>query len=87
MRIAAYAILTIMSVGMAAPARAQTYDPDWPICMQVFGKEVDYFDCTFTSLPQCKATASGRNAMCVINPYYAPRGGAERNVRQQRRAN
>ena len=86
MRIAAFAILTMMTVWMAAPARAQTHDPDWPICMQVFGREVDYFECTFTSLPQCKATASGRNAMCVVNPYFAPRGPA-RNDRRQRRVN
>lgn len=82
MRIAAYAILTIVSVWTAAPARAQTYDPAYPVCMHVFGKEVEYYDCTFTSLPQCAQTASGRQAMCVINPYYAARGPAERRQRR-----
>ena len=30
-----------------------------------------YYECTYTSLPQCNASASGRSAQCVINPYYA----------------
>jgi hypothetical protein len=30
-----------------------------------------YYECSYTSLPQCKASASGRAALCVINPYYA----------------
>ena len=86
MRIAAYAILTIVSAWTAVPARAQTYDPDWPVCMHVFGREVEYFECTFTSLPQCNASASGRNALCIVNPYYAARAPAE-NVRRPRRVN
>ena len=86
MRIAAYAILTIASIWTAAPVQAQTYDPDWPVCLHVFGKDVEYYECTYTSLPQCNATASGRHAMCVMNPYYAPRGRVE-NARRQRRVN
>ena len=31
----------------------------------------DYYDCSFTSLPQCHASASGRSASCDLNPYYA----------------
>jgi hypothetical protein len=54
-----------------APARAQTYDPNYPVCLQVYQSMVDYyFDCSYTSMAQCAASASGRNAECVINPYY-----------------
>ena len=28
-------------------------------------------DCGFTSYQQCQATASGRAAMCEINPFFA----------------
>jgi hypothetical protein len=66
-------MLTLMAIGAvsaAAPARAQTYDPDYPVCLQVYGP-VGYFDCRFTSLPQCAASASGRPAGCVVNPYQA----------------
>lgn len=59
-------------VSLAAPATAQTYDPKYPVCLQVFQSMVDYyFECGYTSMPQCQASASGRNASCVVNPYYA----------------
>jgi hypothetical protein len=28
-------------------------------------------ECSYTSLPQCNASASGRSAQCVVNPYWA----------------
>lgn len=73
MRNAALAILTIATLWTAAPARAQTYDPAYPVCLHVFGKEVEYFECSYTSMAQCNQSGSGRQAMCEINPYYAGR--------------
>ena len=59
-------------VPFAVPARAQTYDPKYPVCLQVYDDMTHfYFDCSFTSMPQCAASASGRYAQCVVNPYYA----------------
>lgn len=56
----------------AAPVRAQTYDPKYPVCLQVYQGFVDYyFECGYTSMAQCQMSASGRAASCVINPYYA----------------
>jgi Protein of unknown function (DUF3551) len=72
MRISALAFLAISTVLTAAPARAQTYDPSYPVCLQVYGKDT-YIECYYTSLPQCAATASGRSASCVVNPYFAGR--------------
>jgi len=72
MRISVLLLLALGTIGMAAPARAQTYDPNYPVCLQVYQSMVDYyFECGYTSMPQCQASASGRNASCVINPYYA----------------
>lgn len=74
MRALALTILAAATVLVAASARAQTYDPRYPVCMHVFGGFKgggDYYDCSFTSVPQCQASASGRGAMCLINPYYA----------------
>lgn len=67
--------LTIL-VTMVAPARAQTYDPKYPVCLQVFTGRMDYyFECGYTSMAQCQMSASGRAASCVVNPYYAgPKG-------------
>jgi len=70
MRIPALAILAIAAASAATPAQAQTYDPNYPVCLQVYGR-INYFECSFTSLPQCNMSASGRPAQCVINPYYA----------------
>lgn len=56
------------------PSRAQTFDPRYPVCMHVYsganGGGGEWYDCSFTSLPQCRATASGRSAICDPNPYY-----------------
>ena len=70
MRILALAIPAIVAASAAAPAQAQTYDPNYPVCLHVMGR-ISYYECAYYSLPQCNATASGRSAQCVINPYYA----------------
>jgi hypothetical protein len=70
MRIPALAILTIGMVFASAPARAQTYSPDYPVCLHVYGP-VTYYECSYTSIPQCNQSASGRSAQCVVNPYAA----------------
>ena len=72
----AFAALAIATVSLAGPAEAQTYDPAYPVCLQIYqGGIADYyFECAYTSIPQCQASASGRAAQCVVNPYYgAPR--------------
>ena len=70
MRVLACTILTIATVLVAAPARAQTYDPSYPVCLQAYGPSGNNIDCSYTSLPQCNASASGLSAQCVINPYF-----------------
>ena len=75
MRILALVILTIATVSAASSARAQTYDPAYPVCLQIYQGFTDYyFECAYSSLAQCHMSASGRAAQCVINPYY---GGAK----------
>jgi Protein of unknown function (DUF3551) len=70
MRILALAILAIGTVAAAGPAGAQTYDPNYPVCLHVWGP-ANYYECAYTSLPQCNMSASGRAAQCMINPYFA----------------
>jgi hypothetical protein len=70
MRILTFTILAIGTVWATVPAQAQTYDPNYPVCIQVYAP-VQYIDCRYTSLPQCAASASGRAAQCLVNPYYA----------------
>src|SRR5258707_11527627 len=79
--------LTILAVGMASAApsaRAQTYDPNYPVCLQIYQSWKDYyFECSYTSLAQCNMSASGRAAQCIVNQYYAgpkPRSRRYRRV-------
>lgn len=85
MRIPALAIATIAAVLTAAPAQAQTYDPNYPVCLQTYNIGGGSIGCGYTSLAQCAQTASGRAAQCIVNPYYAgaraPAGQRDRRHR------
>lgn len=70
MRSAALALVATGLLFGAGPACAQTYDPSYPVCMQIYGP-VGYFDCRYGSIQQCKYLAVGRSASCVVNPYFA----------------
>ena len=69
MRILALAILLIGSVSV--PAHGQTYAPHFPICLQSYSLGGRNIDCSYTSLAQCNASASGRAAQCLSNPFFA----------------
>jgi hypothetical protein len=83
-------VLTILAIGMvsaAGQARAQAYDPAFPVCMHVVVWGGPYEDCSYTSLAQCAASASGRAATCGVNPFYAgATASPQRSDRRQRRA-
>lgn len=71
MRILACAVLAAGAIFAVAPAHAQTYDPSYPVCLQTYGIDGGYIECSFTSLAQCQASASGRSAQCLNNPYFS----------------
>ncbi|SHH39458.1 DUF3551 domain-containing protein [Bradyrhizobium erythrophlei] len=73
MRLPALAISAIGALSAATPARAQTYDPHYPVCLHVYGVPT-YYECRYTTLAQCGQSASGRAAQCVVNPYLANAG-------------
>jgi len=84
MRIPALAILTYFTVLTAAPAVAQTYSGNYPVCLQLYLRQgARSIDCAYSSIEQCQATASGLSAMCVTNPYYS--NAREPAYRQPRR--
>jgi hypothetical protein len=75
-----FSILSLAMVLAATSARAQTYDPGYPVCMHVYGDlEGERIDCLFVSLAQCAATASGRPATCLVNPYFVRPPGRRRH--------
>lgn len=57
---------------LSGPAEAQTYDPRYPVCMTLYSGPFggEWHDCSYETLPQCQATASGRAAICGMNPYF-----------------
>ena len=79
MRSRAALVWIVLGTGLACcttPAMAQTYDPNYPVCLQ-YARD-GYIDCSFSSIPQCNATASGRGATCYANPYFTPTRAAAR---------
>jgi hypothetical protein len=71
------AILTIQ------PTHAQTFDPRYPVCMQLATIGGLQWKCEYTSIEQCAASASGRAGSCMMNPYFA-QGSGRAYPRQQR---
>jgi len=45
---------------LAASAQAQTYAPGYPVCLQTYGITGNAIDCSYASMEQCRASASGR---------------------------
>jgi Protein of unknown function (DUF3551) len=82
MRAMTSSILMIAVMLAAMPAQAQTYDPAYPVCLQVNDNMGSYISCRYVSMEQCRMSASGRAAQCLVNPYFA---GAPRNARAYRR--
>ncbi|WP_291861473.1 DUF3551 domain-containing protein [Bradyrhizobium sp.] len=85
MHIAVLASLIVAGAFTAAPARAQTYDPKYPVCLQTYSIGGGSIQCGYTSLAQCAQSAGGRAAQCITNPYFAsapagPRHRRPRNV-------
>ena len=60
------AIAVLGMVTASAPANAGGY----PYCIKGCDFGAGAGDCSFSSLAQCQATASGRDATCDANPYF-----------------
>ncbi len=83
MRTPATFVLALAMTLAAAAARAQTYDPNYPVCLQTFGRVGNTISCGYTSMAQCRMSASGRAAQCIVNPYFGGPGPG-RTRRQSR---
>ena len=56
--------VSVAAVAMPAAAR------ELPYCIRGCDFGAGAGDCSFSSLAQCQATASGRDASCAANPYF-----------------
>jgi hypothetical protein len=66
MRRAWLMLIAAGAVTVAMPASAR----EFPYCIKGCDFGGGAGDCSFASLPQCQATASGRDAYCAANPYF-----------------
>ena len=86
MRILPLTVVTAGLIASAIQARAQTYDPAFPVCAHVIplgGGSIE--DCTYYTMAQCAMSASGRAAYCLLNPFYGGAMASRRNDRRLRR--
>jgi len=66
------------------PATTQRYDPNYPVCMQVWTRDGNTMNCGFTSWDQCRAAAAGFSAMCLDNPFWQQRQASPRDGQRHR---
>jgi hypothetical protein len=85
MRMLRWIVLTVTTILAITPARAQRYDPRYPVCFEGKQQGSMTIDCSFTSLDQCRMTASGRNATCYANPYWSQANQAPQSRAHRRR--
>ena len=71
MRVSIWAMVAVAVGLMTVPARAQTYDPRYPFCLDVRDGDGGYTDCSYSTRAQCAASAAGRAAECLANPFFA----------------
>ena len=69
MRVLAVVIFGTAIIVSAEPTWAQTYDPNYPVCMIVSSGDDSHTDCSFTSMEQCK-NGSAVTGHCFDNPLY-----------------
>jgi hypothetical protein len=60
-------------VACAVPAAMPAVAGELPSCIKGCDFGGGAGDCSFSSLAQCQATASGRDAYCAANPYFSAR--------------
>ena len=66
MQKALLALMAAFAVSAAMPAAAR----EFPYCIRGSDFGAGAGECSFSSLAQCQATASGRGASCAANPYF-----------------
>jgi hypothetical protein len=58
---------------------------EFPYCIKGCDFDAGAGDCSFSSLAQCQATASGRDASCAANPYFNAKADLRTDSSRQHR--
>ena len=70
-----------VSAALAMPAAAR----EFPYCIRGCDFGAGAGDCSFSSLAQCQATASGRGASCAANSYFNAKADMQTDRSRQSR--
>ena len=81
MQRALLALTAAFAVSVAMPAAAGGL----PYCIKGCDFGGGAGDCSFSSLAQCQATVSGRDAYCAANPYFNARAEMQPDRSRQSR--
>ena len=79
MQRALLALMAAFAVSAAMPAAAR----EFPYCIKGCDFGAGGGDCSFSSLAQCQASASGRDASCAANPYFNPKADMQADRSRQ----
>jgi hypothetical protein len=80
MRRAWLALMASGAVSVAMPAAAR----EFPYCIKGCDFGAGAGDCSFSTLAQCQATASGRDASCAANPYFNAKAEMQSDMQTDR---
>ena len=64
------AAIAILTVSAPQTASAQPGNPTRPYCLRDGINGAGMWDCSYYSMQQCLATASGAGGSCQPNPWY-----------------
>jgi len=80
MQKALLALMAAIAMSAAMPAAAR----EFPYCIKGCDFGAGAGDCSFSTLAQCQATASGRDASCAANPYFNAKAEMQTDRSRQR---
>ena len=77
-------LLVGITMAVAAPAAAQRFAGNAPVCMQKWQwGGSSYISCDYRSWDECRASAAGLPAMCLQNPYVQQPSHPDRSPRSR----
>ena len=80
MQKALLALMAAIAMSAAMPAAVR----EFPYCIKGCDFGAGAGDCSFSTLAQCQATASGRDASCAANPYFNAKAEMQTDRSRQR---
>jgi hypothetical protein len=70
MRALAFVLLAGITMLAPAPAAAQRFNGNHPVCLQQWQwGGGSWISCQYSSWDECRAMTVGLSAMCLLNPY------------------